>query len=400
MARQVSRLSALMVNKINEKGLYPDGGNLYLQVSEAGTKSWIFRYMINKKARSMGLGALHTISLADARIKAADCRKLLDIGIDPIQARASEEAKKKLADSRSKTFEDCATAYIDAHKASWRNVKHQNQWTSSLSTYAYPVIGKLPVQNIDVALVMKIIEPIWQKKTETANRVRGRIENILDWATAREYRQGENPARWRGKLENLLPNRSKIQRVKHHSALPYADINEFIKGLRKEGGTAAKALELVILTASRTNEVIGAKWKEFDLKKKIWIIPANRIKNGKEHRVPLSEPALSIIKTLEKYKTNDFVFPGLKAGKPLSNMAMLTLLKRMKREDITVHGFRSSFRQWAAEQTSYQREIAEMCLSHTVGSSVERSYQRSDLFVKRHKLMNEWAGYCYKNFGK
>ncbi len=394
MARQIGKLSALTVSRVKGKGLYPDGGNLYLQVGSTGAKSWIFRYMINGTARTMGLGALHAVSLADARDKAGECRKLLSSDIDPLKSRKEDQARKKLAAARGMTFKQCAEAYIEAHKAGWRNDKHIWQWENSLSRFAYPTLGNLPVQDIDVALVMKVLEPIWKEKTETASRLRGRIESILDWATVREYRQGDNPARWRGKLDNLLPRPSKVQKVQHHPALPYADMNEFMEAVGKETGLAARALELVILTATRTSEVIGAQWKEFDLKQKLWTIPANRIKAGREHRIPLSDAALAILKKLEKVKIGDYVFPGGRKGKPLSNMALLVLLRRMEWTDITVHGFRSSFRDWAAEQTNFPREIAEEALAHILTNRVEAAYRRSDLFDKRRQMMVAWARYC------
>lgn len=394
MARQIGKLSALVVGRAKDKGLYGDGGGLYLQVTTTGSKSWLFRYMLKGRAREMGLGAAHAISLADARSRAAECRKLLASGIDPLGAKRTHEAKARLDAARSITFEQCASKYIESHKAGWRNAKHAQQWTNTLNTYAHPILGKLSVADIDVALVMKVLEPIWQSKVETASRLRGRIESILDWATSREYRQGDNPARWKGKLENLLPRPSKIQKTKHYAALPHEDVNGFLKALSNQEGLAAKALELVIFTATRSGEALQAKWDEFDLKKKIWVIPAERMKAGQEHRVPLSDSALAVLKPLHENRNSDFVFPGMKKDKPLSNMAMLVLLRRMGRDDITVHGFRSSFRMWAAEQTSFPREIAELCLAHTIGTSVERAYQRSDLFEKRRQLMSMWAKYC------
>jgi integrase len=284
--------------------------------------------MINGKAKNTGLGALNAVSLAEAREKAANCRKLIASGIDPLMAKKAEKQKTKLEEARSMTFEQCATAYIETHKAGWKNAKHATQWTNTLTTYAFPVFGKLPVQDVDVTLVMKALEEIWKTRTETATRVRGRIESVLDWATSREYRTGENPARWRGKLENLLPARSKIQKVVHHPALPYADISDFMAELEKKEGLAALALMLTILTTTRTSEALNAKWNEFDLKKGIWIIPAERVKTGKEHRIPLSEPALKILKKLHEVKINDYVFSSNKE-KPLSNTSMLMLLRRM-----------------------------------------------------------------------
>ena len=395
MAKQIGKLTAMKVNKETKRGFYADGGNLYLQVGDAGTKSWILRYMINGKAKTMGLGAVHAVSLADAREKAADCRKLISSGIDPLDARKQEQDRKKLADARSMTFKQCAEAYVEAHKSSWKNAKHIWQWENTLTRFVYPMLGKLAVQDVDIALVMKVLEPIWEEKTETASRVRGRIESILDWATVRGYRQGDNPARWRGRLESLLAAPSKIQKVEHHPALPYADMGAFMEKLKVQEGLAAQALQLVILTATRTSETINAKWGEFDFKNKLWTIPASRIKTGKEHRVPLSEPVLKILQKLHEAKMGDYVFPS-KHGKPLSNTAMLMLLRRMGRDDITTHGFRSTFRDWCAEQTNYAREVAESALSHAIGNAVEAAYRRGDLLEKRTMLMSEWARYCYQ----
>lgn len=397
MVREFNRLTAIAATRTKKPGMYPDGGGLYLQITKSGAKSWLFRFMLHGRARVMGLGPLHIISLGEARVRAAEARKLRVAGVDPIEARKAEIAQANLESAKAISFKVAAEKYIEAHKPGWRNAKHAAQWASTLETYAYPVIGDLPVQGIDVALVMKVLEPIWAKKTETASRVRGRMESILDWATARGYRLGDNPARWRGHLENLLPTRSKVQRVKHHPALPYEEIGEFMALLRQRQAISALALEFTILTAARTGEVIGASWKEIDFGKKEWMIPAERIKGDKAHRVPLSGRALAILeKMAEGADPGDeyFVFPGGRKGKPLSNMAMLTLLKRMKRGDLTVHGFRSTFRDWAAERTNYPREVAEMALAHVVGDKVEAAYRRGDLFDKRRKLMEAWAAYC------
>jgi len=367
-----------------------------LQVTEAGAKSWIFRFMLNGRAREMGLGPLHAVSLADARTRAAECRRLRADGVDPIEARKLERGKARLAAARALSFRDAADAYINAHQAGWRNAKHAAQWRSTLETYAGPVFGSLPVQDVDVSLIMKVLEPIWATKTETASRLRGRIEVVLDWATARGYRQGDNPARWRGHLGNLLPQPARVQRVKHHPALPYVEVGAFMGALRQQDGVAAGALQFLILTATRTSETIGARWAEVKLDHAIWTIPADRIKAGKEHRVPLSAPAMTIIERLNKLRQSDFIFPGGKVKKPLSNMALLALLKRMGRADLTAHGFRSTFRDWAAECTNYPREVAEMALAHTVSDKVEAAYRRGDLFEKRRRMMEEWARYCGK----
>jgi integrase len=393
MGREIERLSARRVATLRRPGYYPDGGNLWLQISATGTKSWIFRFTLNGRAREMGLGSLDTFPLAEARSRAKDCRKQLDAGIDPIEARNAQRAQRQLEDAKALTFGQCAEKYIEAHRRSWRNAKHASQWKNTLKTYAEKVIGSLPVQAVDTALVLRVLEPIWHTKPETASRVRGRIESILDWATARTLRSGDNPARWRGHLDNLLPAQSKIRAVEHHAALPYAELRDFMAKVREQDGTAARALEFVILTAARTGEAIGAQWGEFDLGRKTWTVPAERMKMGREHRVPLSARTLKILQGL-KESAGKFVFPGGRAKKPLSNMAMLELLKRMERSDLTVHGFRSTFSDWVAESTAYPWEVREAALAHAKGDKVEAAYRRGDLFDKRRQLMNEWARFC------
>jgi len=395
-SQAIHRLSALRVAKLKEAGYHGDGGGLYLQVSPAGTKSWVFRFKLNGRAREMGLGSLSTVTLADARGLAAECRRRLLDGTDPIEARKAVKELRRLEAAKAMTFAACATAYIDAHKASWRNAKHVSQWENTITTYTEPVFGTLPVQSIDTALVMRVLDPLWRDKPETASRLRGRIESILDWATVRGQRRGENPARWRGHLDALLPARSKVRAVQHHPALPYDEMGAFVEAVRAEEGVAALALEFLILTAARTGEVIGATWGEFDLEQKVWTVPAERMKGKREHRVPLSPSAVRILTAMQAICTGDYVFPGRKADKPLSNMAMLALLRRMGRGDLTSHGFRSSFRDWAAERTSYSREVAEAALAHAVGDKVEAAYRRGDLFEKRRRLMNEWAKHCHQ----
>jgi integrase len=391
MARRLNRLTAVEVKGIDQKGMYHDGGGLYLQVSAARTKSWIYRFTLDGRAREMGLGPLNAISLAEARKRTAECRRMRHDGIDPIEARGAQRDQKRLEGARSMTFDVCAEAYIEAHKASWKNGKHAEQWHGSLRNYASPVFGSSPVQAIDLALVMKALEPVWQTKSETASRLRGRIEAVLDWARVHGYRKGENPARWRGHLDKLLPARAKIQKVVHHPALPYSEIADFMVSLRSQEGIAARALEFLILTAARTGEIIGARWDEVDLKEKIWTVPGLRMKAGREHRVPLSGPALATVKNMNEIRESDFVFPGGRKGKPLSNMAMLALLKRIGRNDLTTHGFRSTFRDWAAERTNFPREVVEMALAHTIENKVEAAYRRGDLFQKRRQLMEAWA---------
>jgi integrase len=396
MARSIGKLTALKVDRANEPGMYGDGGGLYLRITQDGTKNWVFRYMLDGRPRWMGMGPLAIYGLQEARAKALDARRLRHEGIDPIEARKGERLRTRLDAAKAITFKECADNYIKAHRAGWRNGKHAAQWGATLATYAEPIIGALPVQAIDTTLVLKILEPIWTAKPETAGRVRGRIESILDWAKARESRQGENPARWRGHLDKLLPARGKVRKVEHHAALPYTELPDFLVALREQEGIAARALEFTILTAARTGETIGARWSEFDLLDKTWTVPAERMKAGKAHRVPLSARALGILEEMQVHRHVDdgFVFPGGKPGKPLSNMAFLMLLRRMERDDLTAHGFRATFKTWASERTAVQNEIAEAALAHVVGSKVEQAYRRGDMFEKRRKLMQQWATFC------
>jgi integrase len=292
------------------------------------------------------------------------------------------------------TFKACTDAYITAHRAGWRSGKHAEAWTQSLGVYAFPVFAELPVGAIDVSAVMRVLEPIWATKPETAGRVRGRIESILDWATTRGHRTGENPARWRGHLETLLPKRSKIARVEHHPALPYAEIGAFMIELRQQASVAARALEFTILTAARTGQTIGARWAEINLAERLWIVPAERMKAGREHRVPLSDAAMVIIEQMAAVRASDFVFPGARAGQSIGDSTILNTLRRMGRGDITPHGFRSTFRDWCAERTLFPAEVAEMALAHTVTNAVEAAYRRGDLFDKRRQLADAWATFC------
>jgi integrase len=405
MARTLNRLTDRRV-KTAPPGMHCDGGGLYLQVSAGadGTvrKSWIFRFATTKaerktdpelgRERQMGLGTFSDTSLAQAREKAAAARKQREQRVDPIEAKYALRAAAELSKAKAMTFDQCREGYIAAHRAGWRNTKHAHQWTSTLHTYVSPIFGKLPVQAINVALVMKALEPIWSTKPDTASRVRGRIECILDWAGARGFRAGENPARWRGHLDKLLPARGKVRKIKHHAALPYAEIAAFMTDLREREGIAARALEFTILTAARTGEALGARWDEIDRKAEMWAVPADRTKGAREHRVPLSAAALAVIEQMQKIRENDYVFPGERRA-TLSNMAMDMLLRRMDR-DVTVHGFRSTFRDWVSEQTNFQGEIAEAALAHVVGDKVEAAYRRGDLFDKRRRLMSAWAEFC------
>lgn len=334
----------------------------------------------------MGLGPADVYTLAEARERARAARRQVAERIDPIEARLAGRRAAAIDVAKSMSFRECAAAYITTHRAGWSNPKHAAQWGSTLVRYAYPAFGDLPVQAVDVGLVMRAIEPIWAVKPETAGRVRGRIESVLDWATTRGYRHGENPARWRGHLENLLPKKSKVARIRHHAALPYAHVAPFVVELRRQQGIAARALEFAILTAARTGEVIGATWAEIDFKAAMWVVSAERMKAGREHKVPLSAPALAILEALPKGEPGDRVFK-------LSNMALLMVLRRMGRSDLTAHGFRSTFRDWAAEQTNFPSEVCEMALAHAVGDKVEAAYRRGDLFEKRRQLAEAWARY-------
>ena len=407
MARKTNILNPLKIKATNAEGVYADGNGLYLQVNKRGAKSWLFCYALHGKSREMGLGALDSVTLAEARLHRDECKKLLAAKIDPIENRKTEQAKARLDAARNVLFKDCAEMYFEANKSGWKNKKHTQQFTNTFKTYVYPVIGNLPVQGITVDLVMKVLNPIWKEIPETANRVRGRMEAVLDFAHARELRQGENPARWRGRLQKLLPHRSKIRKVQHHPALPYAKVADFMALLKQQPGLDALALQFTILTAARTGEVVSARWSEIDMHSKVWTIPAERMKAGKEHRVPLTEEALTILKAVDAMASGkhtaathadvatDWVFPGRKGINQLSGMAMLMLLRRMERKDITVHGFRSTFRDWVAEQTAFPYEVAEGALAHTIGNKVAVAYLRSDLFEKRRKLMEAWARYCH-----
>jgi integrase len=381
-----------MVAKAKRPGGYADGHGLYLRIGPTGARSWVFRYRKSGRLHDMGLGGLHTISLADARLAALDLRKRRMVGEDPLAAKRQAKARDRVADAKIMTFTACAEAYMADHKKKWKNPVHAAQWPASMRNYVYPVIGKLPVQSVDTGLVMQILQPIWSDKPETATRVRGRIENVIDWATALGYRKGENPARWRGHLDKLLPAKSKIHRVEHHPAMPYREIGAFMAELRQQRSIGARALEFTILTAARTDEVLDAPWDEINFADRIWTIPAERMKAEKEHRVPLSDAAVAILEQMREIRSSDFIFPGRNG--PLSNMTMLALLRRMRPGDLTVHGFRSTFRDWAADETNFPAEVAEMALAHAVGDKVEAAYRRGTMFQKRRQLADAWGRYC------
>lgn len=391
MASGIHKLTALQVQRFTEPGYYGDGGGLWLQITKNGGRSWVFRFRLFGKNREMGLGPVHTISLAQAREKALLCRQLVLDGRDPIEERNAQRLKVAQEAAQVKTFAECAQAYIEAHRSGWKNVKHAKQWSSTLSTYADPVIGSLPVDLIDTPLILKILEPIWYEKTETASRVRNRIELILDWAAAREYRTGENPARWKGHMDKLLPARSKIQRATHFNALPYQDAPEFMKLLKQREGISARAVEFTILTVARSGEVRGALWSEINFEEKLWIIPKERMKAAKEHRIPLCEQVITLLSNLPRIKDHDLIFPGVHSQKPLSDMSLTAVLKRMNYQDFTMHGFRSTFRDWAGETTNFPREVIEHALAHQLKDKAEAAYQRGDLLLKRKDLMGAWG---------
>ena len=411
MARLIEKLTPLWVSKVKKPGYYGDGGGLWLQVSISGSKSWIFRFTINRNQREMGLGALHTVSLSDARIKSRDLRLILQEGVDPIFQREEAKQAAALASARMMTFDQCAKEYIEIHRSGWKNTKHAGQWESTIATYASPVFGSFPVSEVDTPLVVKVLSPIWKDKTETAKRLRGRIEKILAWATTSKFRQGENPARWRGHFENLLPEPSKIQIKKHYASLPWKEIPGFMNALSEQKGTAARALELLIFTATRTSETLEMTWDELNLEDGVWVIPAERMKEKVEHEIPLSRQAIYLL--CEIPRISKFVFTSSKYNKCLSDMSLTAVLKRMHNKSIkdggkgwidpkqdnrriTSHGFRSSFRMWGAESTSHSftREVIEFALSHQLPNKVESAYQRGTVFEKRIPLMQAWSDYC------
>jgi integrase len=371
------------VRSISAPGLHGDGGGLYLKVTKAGTRSWVYRFQLNGRRRGMGIGSADVIGLGQAREHAQRCRELVAQGIDPIDARLDDN--KVVA--KVPTFEEMAADYIRRQESGWSNSKHAKQWTSTLKSYAFPVIGKLPVDQIETWHLLLILEPIWVTKAETAKRVRGRVETILDSAKVLGHRGGQNPASWRGHLALILPSKNKVAPVKHHPALPYEDAPEFFEAVRKRSGFAALGFQFLILTAARTSEVLGATWDEIGEDR--WIISAERMKARKPHAVPLSKPAIALLEQARGAAVNDFVFSGNRGQ--LSNMAFLAILKRMKWTDITPHGFRSTFRDWAAETTAYPSDVVEMALAHTISNKVEAAYRRGDLFEKRRSLMTDWA---------
>lgn len=418
MARQVNRLSHAGIEQACKRPAtriryLHDGAGLYLAVdgrrSEDGgrpTASWVFRYMLHGKARMMGLGPFPDIRLTEARKAALDARVLRAKGQDPLAVKDVERAARVAAQARAVTFRQVAVEYLRSNRVKWSNAKHAAQWDSTLATYAYPMIGERIVGDIDAELVLKVLrqempggkagKSLWETKPETASRLRGRIETILDFAKVRNLRTGDNPAAWRGNLKLALPARSKVRKVKHHAALPVDAVADFILKLREHDGVAARALELAVLTAARTSEVLGATWGEVDLEARLWTVPASRMKAGREHRVPLSGSAMALLRGLQPAEPEPaaLVFPGMRAGKTLSNMTFLMLLRRMGLGDITAHGFRSTFRDWVSEKTDFPGELAERALAHTVADKTEAAYARGDMFEKRRAVMEAWANHC------
>lgn len=405
MPKKATELGPLAVSRLAGQGFHAVGGvaGLGLQIVPSGAKSWVLRVTVGGKRRKMGLGGYPDVTLANARVAARDAMDKVRKGVDPIdEGRA---ARRALVASRAKevTFKQCAERYIEVHKGSWKNEKHEAQWSSTLVKYAFPVIGDLWVRDVSLEHIKQILEPIWKIKTETAKRLRGRIEVVLDSAITQGFRDSYNPARWVGNLNTIFPAPTKIKKVTHFRAVPVKDVPAFVAALRTKEGVAARALEFLILTNVRSHNVRHASWSEIDWETKTWAIPGEdgegeskqRMKTGKAHRVPLSEPALELLKSLPRIDGSDLIFPSPRKGAPLSDMAMNKLMRDMEASGVP-HGFRSSFRDWAAEHTNFSREVTEKAMAHQVGDRVEASYLRSDLFAKRRKLMDRWAGFVDK----
>ena len=389
--------SAKGVEAVSKPGYHRCGHGLYLQVSKQGTKSWLYRYKspITQKQREMGLGSLSFVSLAEARQLAISHKRLVIAGKDPIDERKEVRRQQQLLEARTLTFKEVAEACISSKSHEWKNAKHAQQWKNTLKTYAFPVLGNLPISKISTDLVLTVLEPIWVVKAETASRLRQRIETIFDYAKARNFVEGENPARLKGHLDKLLPRTAKIKNVRHFPALPYNEVGKFMQELRARTGFAALGLEFLILTAARTGEVIGAKWNEIDLEKEVWTVPSDRMKTGSAHRVPLCARAQEILDNITSNRDpNEFIFSGWKKNTGLSNGAFLAVIKKMGRPDITAHGFRSCFRDWAAEEAhEFSNEAIELALAHTIKNKVEAAYRRGDQLPRRRELMQLWNDY-------
>lgn len=390
MPKKAESLSAVAVGRLNEPGMYAVGGvpGLHLRVLPSGAKTWILRVMVEGKRADMGLGGFPAVSLADARAAGKTLRQQIASGGNPVAERHAQRAERATA----QTFAQAADAYITAHAPGWKNAKHAQQWRSTLDTYAMPVLGALLARHIELRHILAVLSPIWETKTETASRLRNRVELVLDWATAHGQREGLNPARWRGHLDKLLPKPSKVAKTQHHAALPVGEVGAFVERLRQQVGMGARALEFAILTAARSGEVRGATWSEIDLMAGVWAIPGERMKAGRDHRVPLSGAALALLAGLPRMAGSDLVFQSPRGG-PLSDMTLSAVLRRMEVAAVP-HGFRSTFRDWAAERTAYPGDLAEMALAHTIGDKVEAAYRRGDMFDKRRRMMEEWASFC------
>ena len=400
MGSKAKELSALAVQRLTAPGMHAVGGvaGLYLCVSPSGSRSWIARVNVDGKRREMGLGSFPDVSLSIAREKARAARSDTTMGIDPVAHRKEARSARQALKATQKTFADCAKAYIEAHSDSWRNAKHRAQWPSTFETYVYPTMGTVLVGEVTQAHVMAVLLPIWKTKTQTAIRLRGRIEQVLAWATAAGFRQGENCARWTGLLDQLLPAPSKVSKPKHHPAVRVDDMPAFIKALRQHDGLSPKALEFAVLTAARSGEVRGANWAEIDLEAAVWTVPKERMKAGKEHRVPLNTQAIKLLEAMPRIEGTELVFPAPRGGQ-LSDMALTALTRRMNFRDdagrvCVPHGFRSSFRDWVFERTDYPRDLAEAALAHALENKVEAAYRRGDALERRRAMMQAWANYC------
>jgi integrase len=391
------KFSAADVRRLRKPGKYGDGQGLILHVVTKDRRNWIFRYMRAGRERVMGLGREADVSLADAREKAAAARKLLAAGIDPIDSRRAKQQAATAQQAAKTTFAEAAALYVSVHEPAWRSPKHRQQWKNTLATYAQPILGAVPVADIDTNMVLRVLQPIWNAKTETASRVRSRIEIVLDYATARGWRSGPNPATWRGNLKLMLPAKSKLRMVRHHPALAWREAPAFMAGLRKQGGMGARALEFAILTAARSGEVRGMRWDEVDMRNAIWTIAAARAKSAREHRVPLAAPALAILAAMAKLRDDSgLVFHGQRRGSPMSDVTPTAVLRRMGCGDVTTHGFRSSFRDWAADNGK-SADVAEAALAHAIGNKTVAAYARTDLFDLRKELIGQWAAFLARS---
>lgn len=378
MARETNKLTTTKVASLKTPGRYNDGLGLWLQITEEGSKSWLFRYMRHGRARQMGLGPLHTVSLAEARVRARQARQVLLDGEDPIELRRKARDEARALTAETMLFKDAASRFLDVHESTWRNAKHRQQWGNTLKTYAYPTLGARPVAAIEGALITEALAPIWTKRPETARRTKQRIERVIQWV-----RSGMP-----------LPVQTATRRRQHHAAMPVAEVPAFMNELRERESVSARALEFTILTAARTGEAIGAKWSEIDLDAAMWTVPESRMKGGKDHEVPLSKRTVEMLATIPREDGSPYVFPGGRAKRPLSNMAMLELLRGMRDDGFTVHGFRSTFRDWAGDQTNFPRDVIEHALAHKLPDRVEAAYRRSTALEKRRKLMDAWSSYC------